>query len=90
MLNISWNPFSISKYVYCQAKRNETKNFTPKFKAKVVLEAFRGESSQAERIAYLEQLVGRLTVGVDIHERALNLLSGKTYPDTQDGNDSPE
>ena len=87
--------------------------FTPEFKAKVVLEALRGESSQAElcrqhnlseeqlstwkqqlfenaaslfksrdkasketteRIAQLEQLVGRLTVAVDIQKKTLNLI----------------
>ena len=95
------------------AKRKR-RNFTPEFKAKVVLEALRGESSQAElcrrhnlseeqlstwkrqllenaaslfesrdksskaateRIAHLEQLVDRLTVAVDIHEKASNWLS---------------
>ena len=109
------------------AKRKR-RNFTPEFKAEVVLEALRGETSQAElcqrhnlseeqvsewkqqllenaaslfesrdktsqdaaeHIAYLEQLVGRLTVAVDIHERALTLLREKTDPDAQDGNDSP-
>ena len=95
------------------AKRKR-RHFTPEFKAKVVLEALRGESSQAElcrrhnlsedqlsewkqqfvenaaflfessdksskaateRIAQLEQLVGRLTVAVDIHEKASKWLS---------------
>ncbi|RKU16446.1 hypothetical protein C6500_17455 [Candidatus Poribacteria bacterium] len=95
------------------AKRKR-RNFTPEFKAKVVLEALRGESSQAEvcrrhnlseeqvskwkqqllenavslfasrgkssketteRIAELEQLVGRLSVAVDIQKKALTLLS---------------
>ena len=85
------------------------RTFTPEFKAEVVLEALRGESSQAElcrrhslsedklskwkhqlienaatlfesgdkgsqeaaeRIAHLEQLVGRLTMELDIHEKA--------------------
>ena len=89
--------------------------FTPEFKAEVVLEALRGESSQAElcrrhnlsehqlskwkqqvienvatlfvsatdqqsseaaeRIAHLEQLVGRLTVALDIQKKALTFLS---------------
>ena len=110
------------------AKRKR-RNFTPEFKAKVVLEALRGETSQAElcrrhnlsedqlskwkqqflenaatlfesgdrgsqdaaeRIAHLEQLVGRLTVAVDIHERALTLLSEKTDPNAQGGKGSPE
>ena len=91
------------------AKRKR-RHFTPEFKAKVVLEALRGETSQIElcrrhnlseeqlstwkrqllenaasffeprykvskettkRIAQLEQLVGRLTVAVDIHEKVL-------------------
>ena len=44
----------------------------------------------AERIAHLEQLVGELTVAVDIHEKAAMWLSGKADPDAQDGNDSSE
>ena len=94
------------------AKRKR-RRFTPEFKAEVVLEALRGESSQAElcrrhnisekqlstwkrqllenaaslfesrdkpskatkeRIAQLEQHVGRLTVAVDIHKKAATLL----------------
>ena len=90
------------------AKRKRI-TFTPEFKAEVVLEALRGESSQAElcrchhlsedqvskwkqqflentatlfesddkgsqdvaeRIAHLEQLVGRLTVELDIYKKA--------------------
>ena len=90
------------------AKRKR-RNFTPEFKAEVVLEALRGESSQAElcrchnlseeqlskwkqqvvenvaslftstdkhsskaakRIAHLEQLVGRLTVALDIQKKS--------------------
>ena len=89
------------------AKRKR-RNFTPEFKAEVVLEALSGESSQAElcrrhnlsedqlskwkqqlvenaavlfeskdkhpneaaeRIAHLEQLVGRLTVALDIQKK---------------------
>ena len=89
------------------AKRKR-RNFTPEFKAEVVLEALRGESSQAElcrrhnlsddqlskwkqqfienaaavfaatdqqsseateRIAHLEQLVGRLTMALDIQKK---------------------
>ena len=96
------------------AKRKR-RNFTPEFKAEVVLEALRGETSQAElcrrynlseqqlskwkqqvienvatllvsstdqqsseaaaRIAHLEQLVGRLTVALDIQKKALTFLS---------------
>ena len=37
-----------------------------------------------ERIAQLEQLVEKLTVAVNIHERVLTLLSEKTDPDAQD------
>ena len=94
------------------AKRKR-RNFTPEFKAEVVLEALRGESSQAElcrrhnlsedqlskwkqqvvenlasvfvsteqqsseaaeRIAHLEQLVGRLTVALDIQKKAATWL----------------
>ena len=91
------------------------RTFTPEFKAEVVLEALRGETSQAElcrrynlseqqlskwkqqvvenmatplvpstdqqsseaaeRIAHLEQLVGRLTVALDIEKKALTFLS---------------
>ena len=110
------------------AKRKR-RNFTPEFKAKVVLEALRGETSQAElcqkhnlseeqlstwkrqllenaaslfesrdkspketteRIAQLEQLVGRLTVAVDIHKKAATWLSEKTDPDAQGGSGSSE
>ena len=95
------------------AKRKR-RTFTPEFKTEVVLEALRGESSQAElcrrhnlsedqlskwkqqfvenavsvftstdqqssevaeRIAHLEQLVGRLTVALDIQKKALTFLS---------------
>ena len=94
------------------AKRKR-RSFTPEFKAKVVLEALRGENSQAEvcqrhnlseeqvsewkqqflenavslfestdklskddteRIAELEQLVGRLSVAMDIQKKALTWL----------------
>ncbi len=90
------------------------RRFTSEFKAKVVLEALSGESSQAElcrrhnlsedqlskwkqqllenaaslfesrdktsedaaeRIAHLEQLVGRLTVALDIQKKASTWLS---------------
>ena len=90
------------------------RNFTPEFKAEVVLEALSGQSSQAElcrkhnlsdvqlskwkrqllenastlfepidkqtnaseeRIAQLEQLVGKLTLALDIQKKALSLLS---------------
>ena len=105
------------------------RTFTPEFKATVVLEALRGESSQAElrqrhnlseeqlstwkcqllenaasffesrdkssretteRIAQLEQLVGRLTVALDIHKKASKWLSGRTDPNAQGGKGSPE
>ena len=95
------------------AKRKR-RNFTPEFKAEVVLEALMGESSQAElcrrlhrsdehlskwkrrllenaatlfepadkqsdadaeRIAHLEQLVGRLTVALDIQKKVSTWLS---------------
>ena len=95
------------------AKRKR-RRFTPEFKAEVVLEALRGESSQAElcrhhnlsedqlskwkqqvvenvasvfaltdkrsseateRIAQLEQLVGRLTLALEIEKKASTLLS---------------
>ena len=95
------------------AKRKR-RNFTPEFKAEVVLEALRGENSQAEvcrhhnlsedqlskwkqqflenaaslfessdkasedtaeRIAHFEQLVGRLTVALDIQKKASTWLN---------------
>ena len=95
------------------AKRKR-RSFTPEFKAKVVLEAIRGESSQVElcrrhniseeqlskwkrqllenaaslfessgkpskeateRIAQLEQHVGRLAVALDIQKKALEWIS---------------
>ena len=95
------------------AKRKR-RRFTPEFKAEVVLEVLRGESSQAElcrrhnlsedqlstwkqqvvenvasvfastdkrsseateRIAQLEQLVGRLTLALEIEKKASTLLS---------------
>ena len=95
------------------AKRKR-RTFTPEFKGKVVLEALRGETSQAElcrrynlsedqvskwkqqvienvgtlftstdthanaaaeRIAHLEQLVGRLTVALDIPKKAETWLN---------------
>ncbi|MDE0327136.1 MAG: transposase [Candidatus Poribacteria bacterium] len=110
------------------AKRKR-RNFTPEFKAEVVLEALRGESSQAElcqrhnisedqvskwkqqflenaatlfesgdrgsqgaaeRIAHLEQLVGRLTVELDIHKKAKAWLSEKVNLNAQGRKDSPE
>ena len=110
------------------AKRKR-RHFTAEFKAKVVLEALSGESSQAElcrrhnlseeqlstwkqqllenaaslfesrdkaseetaeRIAHLEQLVGQLTVAVDIHKKAATWLSGKADPDAQGGSGSSE
>ena len=90
------------------------RRFTPEFKAKVVIEALSGQSSQAqlcrrhnlseeqlskwkqqvvenvaslfastdkhsseaaERIAHLEQLVGRLTVALDIQKKASTWLN---------------
>ena len=95
------------------AKRKR-RTFTPEFKTEVVLEALRGESSQAEvcrrhnlsedqlskwkqqflenavsvftptdqqlsedaeRIAHLEHLVGRMAVAMDIRKKALTFLS---------------
>ena len=110
------------------AKRKR-RTFTPKFKAKVVLEALKGESSQAEvcrrhnlseeqlstwkqqllenaaslfgardkpsketteRIAELEQLVGRLKVAMDIQKKALDLLGETPDPNAQGGKGSSE
>ena len=108
------------------AKRRK---FTAKFKAEVVLEALRGESSQAElcrrhnlsedqlskwkqqflenvaslfessdkpsknateRIAQLEQLVGRLTVELDIHKKAKAVLREKADLNAEGGKGSHE
>ena len=110
------------------AKRKR-RTFTPEFKAKVVLEALRGETSQAElcrrhnlsedqlskwkqqffenavtlfesddnasqdaaeRIANLEQLVGKLTVELDIHKKAKAWLRENKDMNGQDGKGSPE
>ena len=105
------------------------RRFTPEFKAEVVLEALRGESSQAElcrrynlsedqlskwkqqflenavtlfesgdkgsrdaaeRIAHLEQLVGRLTVELDIHKKAKAWLREQADLDAPGGKSSSE
>ena len=52
----------------------------------------RGKSSKetTQRIAQLEQLVGRLKVAMDIQKKVLTLLSEKTDPNAQDGKGSPE
>ena len=110
------------------AKRKR-RTFTPAFKAKVVLEALRGETSQAElcrrhnlnenqlskwkqqflenavtlfesgdkgsqdaaeRIAHLEQRVGRLTMELDIHKKVEAWLREQADLDAQGGNGSPE
>ena len=109
--------------------KRKRRNFTPEFKAEVVLEALSGESSQAElcqrhnisedqvskwkqqflenaatlfgsgykgsqdaaeRIAHLEQLVGRLTVELDIYKKAKAWLSEKADLNAQGGRGSPE
>ena len=105
------------------------RRFTLEFKAEVVLEALRGESSQAElcrrhnisedqlskwkqqflenaasafgskdnasedaaeRIAHLEQLVGKLTVALDIHKKAKAWLRENEDLNGQGGKSSPE
>ena len=110
------------------AKRKR-RTFTPEFKAKVVLEALKGEGSQvevcrrhnlsedqvskwkqqflenavtlfasgdkgsqdaAERIAHLEQLVGRLTMELDIHKKAKAWLREQADLNAQGGKGSPE
>ena len=43
-----------------------------------------------ERIAELEQLVGRLKVAMDIQKKALTLLSENRDPDAQGGKGSPK
>ena len=110
-------------------EKRKRRTFTPEFKAEVVLEALKGESSQAEvcrhhnlsegqvskwkqqllenaatlfesrnkssketteRIAQLEQLVGGLTVAVDIEKKALTLLSEKRGSEHAKQKGSPE
>ena len=110
------------------AKRKR-RTFTPEFKTEVVLEALRGESSQAElcrrhnisedqlskwkqqflenaatlfesgdkgsqdaaeRIAHLEQLVGKLTVELDIHKKAKAWLRENKDMNGQGEKSSPE
>ena len=109
--------------------KRKRRNFTPEFKAEVVLEALRGDTSQAElcrrhnlsedqlskwkqqflenaatlfesgdkgsqdaaeRIAHLEQLVGKLTVALDIHKKAKAWLSENADLNVQDRKGSPE
>ena len=109
--------------------KRKRRTFTPEFKAEVILEALRGETSQAElcrrhslsedqlskwkqqflenaasafgsrdnasedaaeRIAHLEQLVGKLTVALDIHKKAKAWLSEKTDLNVQGRKGSPE
>ena len=120
-------PITLERRIPMTKRKRET--FTPEFKAKVVLEALKGESSQAEvcrwhnlsedqlstwkqqllenaaslfesrnkpskettkRIAELEQHLGRLILATDIQRKALALLSEKTDPDAQGGEDSSE
>ena len=109
-----YNIHLLERSIRWRTKRKR-RNFTPEFKAEVVLEALSGESSQAEvcrkphnlsdeqlskwkrqllenaatlfepadkqsdasadRIAQLEQLVGRLTLALDIQKKASTYLS---------------
>ena len=108
-----YNIHLLERSIRWRTKRKR-RNFTPEFKAEVVLEALSGESSQAEvcrrhnlsdeqlskwkrqllenaatlfepadkqsdasveRIAELEQLVGRLTLALDIQKKASTYLS---------------
>lgn len=50
----------------------------------------KGSQGAAERIAHLEQLVGRLTVELDIHKKAKAWLSEKADLNAQSGKGSPE
>ena len=50
----------------------------------------KGSQDAAERIAHLEQLVGRLTMELDIHQKAKAWLREQADLDAQDGNGSPE
>ena len=54
--------------------------------------ASRDKSSKetTERIAELEQLVGRLSVAVDIQKKALKWMSENRDPDAQGGKGSPD
>ena len=108
-----YNIHLLERSIRWRTKRKR-RNFTPEYKAEVVLEALSGESSQAEvcrrhnlsdeqlskwkrqllenaatlfesadkhsdadaeRIAQLEQLVGRLTLALDIQKKASTYLS---------------
>ena len=50
----------------------------------------KGSQDAAERIAHLEQLVGRLTVELDIYKKAKAWLSEKADLNAQGGKGSPE
>ena len=50
----------------------------------------KGSQDAAERIAHLEQLVGRLTVELDIHKKAKALLREKADLNAEGGTGSPE
>ena len=46
--------------------------------------------TETERIAHLEQLVGRLTVELDIHKKTKAVLREKAELNTEGGKGSPE
>ena len=50
----------------------------------------KGSEDAAKRIAHLEQLVGRLTVELDIHKKAKAWLRENADLDAEGGKDSPE
>ena len=59
------------------------RKYSPEFKARVVLESLRGDISQAEicrryniASAQLEQLVGRLTLELEILKKTSSMLKG--------------
>ena len=109
--------------------KRKRRNYTPEFKAEIVLKALSGETPQAElcrrhnisedqlsqwkqqflenaatlfesgdkgsqdaaeHIAHLEQLVGQLTMELDIHKKAKAWLSEKADMNAQGGKGSPE
>ena len=50
----------------------------------------KGSQDAAERIAHLEQLVGRLSVELDIHKKAKAVLREKAELNAEGGKGSPE
>ena len=58
--------------------------------ASVLASTDKPSSEAADRIAHLEQLVGRLTVALDIHKKATAVLREKADLNAEGGKGSPE